>query len=171
MHQSGRPADAQTDAGTLRLEGDPPAQRADDPRLLGTEQLVPQRIEQRGALEAAKREQDWIESLIARRYAGRGAEARRSAGKETDTIRLSDGEAEIVADRPETVRSNQPKLAEVVATLRESGDDPADDVATDLRVPEAGSSASPWRIRALFAPARTVAAGHPPYSLARKVSA
>jgi hypothetical protein len=103
-----------------------------------------------------------------RRYADRAAEARRAAGKDTGTIRLSDGEVEIVADLPKKVRWDQPKLAEAVATLRVWGEDPSDYVATELRVPEARFNAWPPRIRAMFEPARTVAAGRPSYSLERK---
>jgi hypothetical protein len=122
----------------------------------------------REAVEAAKRTQDWIEGVIARRYADRAAEARRAAGKDTGTIRLQDGEVEIVAVLPKKVAWDQPKLAEAVATLRGWGEDPADYVTTELRVPEARFTAWPPRIRALFEPARTVAAGRPSYSLERK---
>jgi hypothetical protein len=135
---------------------------------LPAEHLALLQQDAREAVEAAKRMQDWIEGVIARRYADRAAEARRAAGKDTGTIRLQDGEVEIVADLPKKVRWDQPKLAEAVATLRGWGEDPADYVTTELRVPEARFSAWPPRIRALFEPARTVAAGRPSYSLELK---
>ncbi|MFN7000329.1 hypothetical protein [Elioraea tepidiphila] len=135
---------------------------------LPAEHLALLQQDAREAVEAAKRMQDWIEGVIARRYADRAAEARRAAGKDTGTIRLQDGEVEIVADLPKKVTWDQPKLAEAVATLRGWGEDPADYVTTELRVPEVRFNAWPPRIRALFEPARTVAAGRPSYSLARK---
>ncbi len=132
---------------------------------LPAEHLALLQQDAREAVEAAKRTQDWIEGVIARRYADRAAEARRAAGKDTGTIRLQDGEVEIVAELPKKVRWDQPKLAQAVATLRGWGEDPSDYVATELRVPEARFTAWPPRIRALFEPARTVAAGRPSYSL------
>lgn len=136
--------------------------------VLPAEHLALLQQDAREAVEAAKRTQDWIEGVIARRYADRAAEARRAAGKDTGTIRLQDGEVEIVADLPKKVTWDQPKLAEAVAALRGWGEDPADYVTTELRVPEARFNAWPPRIRALFEPARTVAAGRPSYSLELK---
>ena len=56
-------------------------------------------------------------------------------------------------------------MAEALATLRAWGESPADYVTTEVSVPESRFTAWPPRIRALFEPARTVAAGRPSYTL------
>ncbi len=62
-------------------------------------------------------------------------------------------------------------LAVAVATIVAWGEDPADYVTTEIRVPESRFTAWPPRIRAVFEPARTVATGRPSYSLEQKDAA
>ncbi|GIX11567.1 hypothetical protein FK498_00845 [Elioraea sp. Yellowstone] len=126
-------------------------------------------LDEVGDLKAdAKRLGDLLHDALHVRFGEAATAARRAEGKDTGRVRLEQDGFEILADLPKKVRWDQPKLAEAIATLRGWGEDPADYVATELRVPEARFSAWPPRIRALFEPARTVAAGRPSYSLELK---
>lgn len=126
-------------------------------------------LDEVGDLKAdAKRLGDLLQDALHVRFGEAATAARRAEGKDTGRVRLEQDGFEILADLPKKVRWDQPKLAEAIATLRGWGEDPADYVATELRVPEARFSAWPPRIRALFEPARTVAAGRPSYSLELK---
>jgi hypothetical protein len=126
-------------------------------------------LEDLAALKAdAKQLGDVLHDALHARFGAAATAARRAEGKDTGRVRLDEDGFEIVSDLAKRVEWNQPKLAEAVATLREWGEDPADYVATELRVPEARFTAWPPRIRALFEPARTVATGRPSYSLQPK---
>jgi hypothetical protein len=121
------------------------------------------------ALKAdAKQLGDILHDALHARFGDAASTARRADGKDTGRVRLEQDGFEIVADLPKKVDWQQTKLATAVATLREWGEDPADYVATELRVPEARFTAWPPRIRALFEPARTVATGRPSYTLQPK---
>jgi hypothetical protein len=132
---------------------------------LPAEHLALLQEDAREAVEAAKRAQDWIEGVIARRYADRAAEERRATGKDTGTIRLQDGEVEIVADLPKKVEWDQAQLAALVERIRASGEDPAEYVELSYRVSERAYAAWPERIRTAFEPARTVRTGKPSFRL------
>jgi hypothetical protein len=132
---------------------------------LPAEHLALLQQDAREAVEAAKRTQDWIESVIARRYAERAAEARRAAGRDTGTIRLQDGEVEIVAELPKKVEWDQVRLAALVERIRASGEDPAEYVELSYRVSEHAYAAWPERIRTAFEGARTVRTGRPSFRL------
>jgi hypothetical protein len=116
----------------------------------------------------AKHLGDVLHDALHARFGAAATAARRAEGKDTGRVRLDEDGFEIVADLAKRVDWDQPKLTAAVATLREWGEDPADYVATELRVPEARFTAWPPRIRALFEPARTVATGRPSYSLQPK---
>lgn len=121
------------------------------------------------ALKAdAKQLGDLLHDALHARFGDAASTARRADGRDTGRVRLEQDGFEIVADLPKKVDWQQTKLATAVATLREWGEDPADYVATELRVPEARFTAWPPRIRALFEPARTVATGRPSYTLQPK---
>ena len=121
------------------------------------------------ALKAdVKRLGDLLHDALHARFGAAAFAARRADGKDTGRVRLEEGGFEIVADLPKKVEWHQGKLADAVAVLREWGEDPADYVATELRVPEARFTAWPPRIRALFEQARTVAPGRPSYALQPK---
>ncbi|WP_137179184.1 hypothetical protein [Roseomonas sp. AR75] len=115
----------------------------------------------------AKRVSDLLHDALHARFAEAASATRRAEGKDTGRVRLERDGFELIADLPKKVDWQQAKLTAAVSTLREWGEDPADYVATQLHVPEARFSAWPPRIRALFEPARTVAAGRPTYTLKR----
>lgn len=121
------------------------------------------------ALKAdAKHLGDLLHAALHSRFGGTATALRRAEGKDTGRVRIERDGFEVVADLTKRVEWSQPQLVQAVATLREWGEDPADYVTTELRVPEARFSAWPPRIRALFEPARTVATGRPAYTLQPK---
>ena len=116
----------------------------------------------------AKLVADLLHDALHARFGEAAAAARRADGKDTGRVRLSEPGFEVLADLPKRVEWQQPKLAEAVATIRDWGEDPADYITTEIRVPESRFTAWPPRIRAVFEPARTVATGRPSYSLEPK---
>ena len=113
----------------------------------------------------AKRLGDLLYQALHRRYGDAATALRRADGKDTGRVHLTENGCEIIADLPKKTAWHQAKLADAVATVRAWGEDPADYVATEMSVPETRFNAWPPRIRALFEPARTVAAGRPSYTL------
>jgi len=99
------------------------------------------------------------------RFGDQAAVTRRMEGKDTGRVRLVMDGVEIVADLPRKTEWDQKRLAEAVAVILTWEENPADYVAIEMSVPETRYSAWPPRIRALFEPARTVAAGRPSYTL------
>lgn len=98
-------------------------------------------------------------SALEVRYASRAAEARRACGKDTGTVRLTDGDFIVVTDLPKRVDWDQDRLAAMVERIRAAGDDPAQYVDIAFKVPERKYAAWPDAIRAGFEPARTVRPG------------
>lgn len=126
-------------------------------------------LDEVGELKAdAKRLADLLNDALHRRFGEAAAAARRAEGKDTGRVRLEADGFEVVADAPKRVEWHQGRLGEAVAAIRGWGEDPADYVATEIRVPEGRFAAWPPRIREVFAPARTVATGRPSYTLAAK---
>jgi hypothetical protein len=126
-------------------------------------------LEEVGALKAdAKRLADLLHDALHARYGKAAAAARRVEGKDTGRVRIADEGFAVIADLPKKPAWDQPRLAEAVATIRGWGEDPADYVTTEIRVPESRFTAWPPRIRAVFEPARTVATGRPSYTLEPK---
>jgi hypothetical protein len=120
-------------------------------------------------LDAAANELAQAESILRtgldRRYGARAAALRRAEGRDTGTVRIEDGDYVVVADLPKKVRWDQERLAALVAEIRAAGEDPADYVATELKVSERAYGAWPSSIRAAFESARTVSAGKPAYRI------
>ncbi|GGC63840.1 hypothetical protein GCM10011504_47560 [Siccirubricoccus deserti] len=129
-------------------------------------------LEEVGELKAdTKGLADLLHDALHTRFGSAAAAARRAEGKDTGRVRLAEDGFEVVADLPKRVEWDQPRLAVAVATIRGWGEDPADYVAIESRVPESRFLAWPPRIRAVFEPARTVAAGRPSYTLEKKDAA
>jgi len=93
------------------------------------------------------------------------SERRQAEGKDTGRVRFLDAGFEISADLPKRVEWDRGHLAAAIETLRSWGEDPADYVATEIKVPESRFTAWPPKLQALFQPARTVGTGRPSYSL------
>lgn len=123
-------------------------------------------LEDAAALRAhAKHVSDLLADALHRRYGPVAAERRQAEGKDTGRVRFLDAGFEISADLPKRVDWDQQRLAAAIATLRSWGEDPADYVATEIKVPESRFTAWPPKLQALFQPARTVGTGRPSYSL------
>lgn len=125
-------------------------------------------LDEVGELKAdAKRLGDILNDALNVRYGEPAAQARRGEGKDTGRVRLEDTGFEIVADLAKRVEWDQARLADAVTTIRGWGEDPADYVSTEIRVPESRFTAWPPKLQALFVPARTLATGRPSYTLRR----
>lgn len=114
-------------------------------------------IEER--LKRDKAAKSRFDGALTVRYASRAAEERQVAGKDTGTVRFDDGDFTVVADLPKRVDWDQDRLADMVARIRDAGDDPAEYVDLAYKVPERKYAAWPDGIRASFEPARTVRVG------------
>jgi hypothetical protein len=117
------------------------------------------------ALEVAKRTKDWLEGIVAVRYDQRAIALRAGQGRDTGTVRFSDGAVTVVADLPKRVEWDQRRLAAIVERIRTNGGDPSEYVEITYKVPERAYSAWPEQIRAAFTPARTVRTGKPSFKL------
>jgi hypothetical protein len=117
------------------------------------------------ALDEAKRNRDWIESVIAARYGQRAVALRAEQRKDTGSVRFTDGDVSIVADLPKRVEWDQSRLAAVVDRIRAAGDDPAEYVEITYKVPERAYTAWPEHIRTAFTAARTVRTGKATFKL------
>lgn len=125
-------------------------------------------LDEVGDLKAeAKHLADLLNDALHHRFGAAAGTARRAEGKDTGRVRFEEGGFEIVADLPKRVEWDQTELAAAVSTIRTWGEDPADYVSTEIRVPESRFTAWPPKLQALFAPARTVATGRPGYALRR----
>lgn len=123
--------------------------------------------EAEAALATAKTLKDWLDGAIALRFGERAREARAALGKDTGTVRFTDGTVTIVADLPKKVDWDQVRLAALVETIRASGDDPSQYVEISLSVSERAFGAWPDAIRRTFEPARMLRTGKPTFRLLR----
>ncbi|MCC6716840.1 MAG: hypothetical protein IT555_03060 [Acetobacteraceae bacterium] len=117
------------------------------------------------ALDDAKRNRDWIESVIAARYGQRAVALRAEQRKDTGTVRFLDGDVSIVSELPKRVEWDQARLAAVVDRIRAAGDDPAEYVEVTYKVPERAYTSWPEHIRTAFTAARTVRTGKATFKL------
>lgn len=117
------------------------------------------------ALDEAKRNRDWIESVIAARYGQRAVALRAEQRKDTGTVRFNDGDVSVVADLPKRVEWDQDRLAAVVERIRAAGDDPAEYVDVTYKVPERAYTVWPEHIRTAFTAARTIRTGKASFKL------
>jgi hypothetical protein len=99
------------------------------------------------------------------RFGDRARQLRAADGKDSGRVRLADGLFVVVADVAKRIDWDQDKLAEIVARIRQAGDDPAEYVRTAYEVSERAYTAWPSPIRRLFEAARTVKLGKPRYAI------
>jgi hypothetical protein len=118
-------------------------------------------------LANAKRLKDRLDSGLDLKYRDRAAALRRSAGKDSGTVRIEDDDVVVIADLPKRVKWDQTKLSAIVERIRAAGDDPTEYVTTELKVSEHAYGAWPQPIRSSFAAARTVETGKPSFKLTR----
>ncbi|NQV79964.1 MAG: hypothetical protein HQ495_05375 [Alphaproteobacteria bacterium] len=126
---------------------------------LPAEELAQLQIEVEEHFRKAKLLRDWFGGALTQKYADRALAERVSANKDTGTVRFQDGNVIVVTDLAKRVDWDQAKLAELVARIAASEDDPAQYVDTVYRVSERKYGAWPAAIRKDFEPARTVRPG------------
>jgi len=138
---------------------------AADMAALPGDQLAVLQEDIEAAVTAAKAMKERFDAALDLKYGARAATARRAAGKDTGTVRLAEDGVTVVADLPKRTSWDQAMLAGLVAEIRAAGDDPAEYVTTEFKVPERAWGAWPSAVRTAFEPARTVTAGKPTYKL------
>ncbi len=117
------------------------------------------------ALRIAKVTKDWLEGVIALRYADRAQNHRQSVGKDTGTVRFDDDTVTVVADLPKKVVWDQTTLAGLVEQIKGDGDDPTEYVDINFKVSERKYNAWPNHIKSAFQEARTVRTGKESFKL------
>jgi len=110
-------------------------------------------------LKRAKAAKARLDAGLIQRFGERAAQERRAQGKDTGSVRFDDGDFTVIADLPKRVDWDQEKLSDMVARIRDAGDDPAEYVDLAFKVPERKYAAWPEAIRQGFEPARTVRPG------------
>ena len=134
---------------------------------LSAEMLAVLQYEADAALKSARTLKDWLDGAISLKFGERAREVRVALGRDTGTVRFSDGAITVVADLPKKVDWDQAKLSALVETIRASGDDPSQYVEISLSVSERAFGAWPDTIRRTFEPARTLRTGKPTFRLLR----
>lgn len=99
-----------------------------------------------------------------RRYAQKAAQARLAEGKDTGTVRVLDGEYDVVVNVPKKVEWDQRVLKEALDKM--DGDEARHYAKAVFSVEERKFEAAPPYIRTLLSPARTLKAGKATYALA-----
>lgn len=116
-------------------------------------------------MNRVKLDSELLDGVFARRFGERATAIRQESGKDFGLIRFQDGDVDIAMDVPKRPSWDQGKLARIVQTIRESGDDPAQYVETSFDVSERKYTAWPENIRRVFEPARTVKPGKASFKL------
>ena len=124
--------------------------------------LLEDLAEQKASLKLCE---DMLHGALNFRYAMRAAIARDTAGKNTGTVSIEDGDFVIRADLPKKVEWDQAKLAQAIEAIESWGEKPGDYVTIEVKVAESRYTAWPPAIRAVFEPARTVGTGKPTYKV------
>ncbi len=114
----------------------------------------------------AKAVNDHLDRALDLRFADKAQELRRAQGKDFGVTHFDDDGVRVTAELPKRVEWDQSQLAQIVARIRESGEDPAQYIETNYRVSETKYGAWPDAIRSAFAAARTVKPGKPGFRLA-----
>ena len=120
-------------------------------------------------VEDAKALQARLSAAIARRYDDRIRSIRALERKDTGRISFDDGAITVSVDAAKRVDWDQDAIGAIVASIRASGEDPADYVEIAYKVAERKFSAWPSNIRAAFEAARTVKAGAQKITLGAEV--
>ncbi|WP_051885017.1 hypothetical protein [Lysobacter antibioticus] len=129
------------------------------------EQLLELTKQASDALATAKANADLVDRAVDLRYGRQAASARLAAGKDTGTVRLTDGVVRISVELPKKVEWDQARLGRIVERIRAAGEDPAEFVETTYRISETRYGAWSAAMRSSFDPARTLKAGKQIYRL------
>ena len=115
-----------------------------------------------------KRLDDHLHNALRTRFADSAAEARRTKGIDTGTVRLTDGDYTVIADLPKKVVYDQAGLALVERELSEMGEPVTDYITIKRDVPERAYGAWPASLKKMFEPYRTVDVGKPTFKLEQR---
>jgi hypothetical protein len=123
--------------------------------------------EARQAVEAAKGTLDLLTGAIETRFAAKAADLRRAKGKDTGTVRVIQGDYEVVADLPKKVTWDQSAIGAALDALDcvEHDVDMSRLVKVEIKIDERAYEALAPEHQAILLPARTVKTGKATYSL------
>ncbi|WP_198947873.1 hypothetical protein [Magnetofaba australis] len=117
------------------------------------------------ALERAKSAKEFLDGAIARKYGDLIKQLRQQSGKDFGTVRLNDGNVQVVADLPKRPHWDQKRLADLFQRIAKAGENPHEYLDVAFKVPESKFKAWPTQIRSAFEGARTVKPGKPTFKL------
>jgi hypothetical protein len=103
------------------------------------------------------------------RYAAKAGEALLADGRDTGTVRLTDGSHEVTVTRPKRVKWDQNVLKGVLDRL--SPETARHIAKVEIKIDERRFDALMERDKALLSPARTVETGKATYALSERVAA
>lgn len=106
-----------------------------------------------------------VQSSLNVRFGETSQKLRAKYGKDTGTVRITEGELVVIADLTKKVEWDQDKLSEVAIMLRDKGVDPYEYITVERKVSESAYNSWPSSLAALFQPARTVSTGTPKYKI------
>ena len=118
-----------------------------------------------------KRLDDKLFAAVSLKYAGQAAYLRKSAGKDTGTVTIIDGDFAVRADLPKCVDWDETGLERVEAELLTMGEPVSDYISIKRAVPERAYSSWPSSLRKMFEPYRTVGVGKPSFKIERRIAA
>lgn len=120
-------------------------------------------------LTTAKRREGRLHNALEARYAAKASEALLADGRDTGTVRFTDGTYQVAVTRPKRVKWDQVALRTALDTL-----DPsiaAHFAKVEIKIDERKFDAATPDIREALAAARTVETGKAKYDLTRKEAA
>ncbi|WP_417251047.1 hypothetical protein [Castellaniella sp.] len=115
-----------------------------------------------------KKAKTQVDTALVKRYGAQAQAALAATGRDFGTAHITDGAVAIKAELPKKVRWDQEKLAEIAQRITATGDRVEDFIDVKLSVSETRYTAWPPALREQFAPARTVEAGKPTFTLTVK---
>jgi len=136
-----------------------------DIAALPAEALASFQKEADDAFRVTKTNKTRIDDALITKYAVASAAYRRTAGKDTGTVRIKDEQVTVVADLAKRVDWDQTTLAGLVEQIKGDGDDPTEYVDITFKVSESKYNAWPSHVKAAFQEARTVRTGKESFKL------
>lgn len=121
--------------------------------------------EAQSSVTAAESVLEILKSVLAVRFEKPAAEMRRAAGKDTGTVRVVQGDYEVMAELAKKVLWDQKKLPDLLDKLIAPFETLSKLVKVEIKIDERAFEALSPEHKALLMPARTVKTGKPTYSL------
>lgn len=108
---------------------------------------------------------DLLAFAVSLKYSDKASEIRQGLEKETGTIRFNDDDALIIANVQKKPKWDQGKLRAIAERIQASGENPAEFMTINYKVPESKYTAWPNTLKEQFAPARTLDFGKQTFSI------